>query len=235
MRYQAILFDLDGTLLPMDLTQFANGYFGLLAQRLAPYGVPADKIVPAVWAGTGAMMHNDGSRTNEDVFWRMFEAQTGLSKAQINDECLDFYTREFHAARALTGPNPLAKTAVALAHAKADRVALATNPLFPRCGQLTRISWLGLTAADFDLITSYEDFCRTKPDPAYFVEVCRRLQADPAACLMIGNDENEDMAAASAIGIAGYLVTDCVIKSPAHPWAGPRGSFADLVKMLETL
>ena len=27
MTYQAILFDLDGTLLPMDLDQFTEGYF----------------------------------------------------------------------------------------------------------------------------------------------------------------------------------------------------------------
>ena len=33
-----VLFDLDGTLLPMDLDAFIHTYFGLLAQKAAPYG-----------------------------------------------------------------------------------------------------------------------------------------------------------------------------------------------------
>ena len=34
---QAILFDLDGTLLPMDLDQFVERYFGLLARCFPEY------------------------------------------------------------------------------------------------------------------------------------------------------------------------------------------------------
>ena len=33
---KAILFDLDGTLLPMDQDTFIKAYFGLLAKKLAP-------------------------------------------------------------------------------------------------------------------------------------------------------------------------------------------------------
>ena len=36
MTYQAILFDLDGTLLPMDLDQFTEGYFHLFWPRRLP-------------------------------------------------------------------------------------------------------------------------------------------------------------------------------------------------------
>lgn len=32
------LFDLDGTLLPMDQDAFTRGYFNLLAKKLAPHG-----------------------------------------------------------------------------------------------------------------------------------------------------------------------------------------------------
>ena len=46
MTYQAILFDLDGTLLPMDLDQFTEGYFHLLAQTAAPYGYREETLVP---------------------------------------------------------------------------------------------------------------------------------------------------------------------------------------------
>ena len=37
-KLTTILFDLDGTLLPMDNDAFTRGYFKLLAARLAPLG-----------------------------------------------------------------------------------------------------------------------------------------------------------------------------------------------------
>ena len=40
-----ILFDLDGTLLPMDYDTFEKGYFDLLVKKLAPQGFSADETV----------------------------------------------------------------------------------------------------------------------------------------------------------------------------------------------
>lgn len=234
MRYQAILFDLDGTLLPMDVERFAKAYFHALATELAPFGIPAEALIQAIWGGTKAMMKNDGSQLNADVFWAFFTAQTGVDRKVIEPRCDQFYSTGFHMARAATSANPLAKEAVRLAREKADKVILATNPLFPMAGQATRLSWLGLSPEDFDLVTCYstDRFC--KPNPAYFTDVCRRLQLDPARCLMIGNDDREDMACAEAAGISdAYLITDCRIPNPDAPWTGPQGSFADMLDMLK--
>ena len=60
-----ILFDLDGTLLPMDQDKFANGYFSRLVKKLAPLGYEPQKTVDGIWAGTAAMVKNDGKTTNE--------------------------------------------------------------------------------------------------------------------------------------------------------------------------
>ena len=77
MKLTAILFDLDGTLLPMDNDAFTKGYFKLLAARLAPHGYDARQLVDAVWAGTAAMVANDGSQSNESAFWKKFSAIMG--------------------------------------------------------------------------------------------------------------------------------------------------------------
>ena len=53
---KAILFDLDGTLLPMDQDEFTKGYFKLLAAKLAPYGYEPKTLIDTVWAGTAAMV-----------------------------------------------------------------------------------------------------------------------------------------------------------------------------------
>jgi len=234
-QYKAILFDLDATLLPMDNDEFVKGYFQLLAKKLMPFGISKEKLIPAILDSIKAMVMNDGSRTNAQAFWQRFESMTGFSQAVIGDACIDFYSHEFDQAKVFTRENPLAAQAVYLAHQKADRVALATNPLFPMPGQITRMHWVGLTPADFDLVTSYESDCFCKPNPAYFISVCKRLGVSPADCLMIGNDEGEDMHAGTLAGLDCYLVTDDLIANEKHPWQGPRGTFADMLEMLKAL
>ena len=66
---KAILFDLDGTLLPMDENTFVQTYFSLLCKKFVPLGYPKEEFVNAIWAGTKAMIKNNGGKTNEQVFW----------------------------------------------------------------------------------------------------------------------------------------------------------------------
>ncbi len=235
MHYQAILFDLDGTLLPMALEDFVKAYFGALTRTLSPLGLKGEAILQPLWDATNAMIANPGGKCNADVFWEHFCAATGSERAVLEPVCDEFYATGFHAARAATGANPLAREAVRLAHEKADTVVLATNPLFPMAGQRTRLSWIGLAPEDFDLVTCYTSDRHCKPNPAYYADICQRLSLDPTRCLMIGNDDREDMACAASCGMDGYLVTDCRIPWGEQPWTGAMGTFADMVEMLRGL
>lgn len=233
---KAVLFDLDGTLLPMDQEAFTKGYFKELAKALCPLGIAADALISAVWRGTEAMVKNDGSMSNAERFWASFQESTGADEARVRAfrQASDaFYAGAFHQARRYAGENPLAAEAVRLASQGGRRVALATNPLFPMAGQRTRMSWIGLEEADFALVTSYESDRWCKPNPRYYTEVCARLGLPPEECLMIGNDEREDMAAATEAGLSCYLVEDCAIPWAAHPWQGARGSFRQMMEMLK--
>ena len=51
MKITTVLFDLDGTLLPMDQNAFIKAYFGGLARRLAPHGYDPQKLIDAIWQG----------------------------------------------------------------------------------------------------------------------------------------------------------------------------------------
>lgn len=234
-KYKAILFDMDGTLVPMDLHEFTKGYFVDLGRKLAPFNIDQKKLVDAIWTGTAAMVKNNGPKSNRDVFWDTFGPLTGTNSEEVDPCCLDFYSNEFKTAKRFTKDNPLAKEAVKIAHEKAEKVILATNPIFPMVGQETRLEWVGLTPADFDFVTSYENSVNCKPNPAYFASVCKQAGVEPCECLMIGNDEREDMYAASLLGIDCYLVTDTMISCPEHPWNGPCGTFAELIEMLRSL
>ena len=56
MKITTILFDLDGTLLPMDLDEFTRGYFKLLAAKMAPRGYEPRQLMGSIAAGIDAMV-----------------------------------------------------------------------------------------------------------------------------------------------------------------------------------
>lgn len=234
MTYDAILFDLDGTLLPMDNDEFTKAYMSLLAKYVAPLGYKKEELLPALWHGVVAMVKNDGSRRNLDAFWEVFANYLGNHVYDHIAEFDTFYRTEFHKAKALTGENVRAKEAVALAREKAGKVILATNPLFPTVGVETRMSWVGLKLSDFDLVTDYENSRYCKPNPAYYLEITEKMNLDPTKCLMIGNNAQEDVEASKAAGMSSYLIKDCLICEGELPDC-PQGSFADMLSYLKSL
>ena len=232
---KAVFFDLDGTLLPMDIEKFTKGYLYLLSSKLSLLGLSSDIIVGAVWAGVKDMYANDGSNTNKELFWKAFERFTGKSRAGFLEESDAFYDNEFRAAKQFTAENALAKKAVELAGKNGRKVVLATNPVFPKNAQEARLSWIGLSSGDFELVTDYESDSFTKPNPKYYLSICDRIGVAPEECLMVGNDVTEDMMGASEAGLSCFLVTDYIIKSDKFEWGGPSGDFKELLEYLETL
>ena len=211
MMIDTVLFDLDGTLLPMDQDAFVNAYMTLLAKKMAPHGYDAKHLVAAIWAGTHAMVENDGSTTNEEVFWADFCHIFG--EGARGDEPLfeEFYTADFAGARTACGFAAEAAEIVAMLKEKGVTVALATNPIFPRIATRQRIRWAGLEPEDFALVTTYENSCRCKPNADYYREVLEKLGKKPENCLMVGNDVGEDMLPARKVGMEVFLLTDCLI------------------------
>lgn len=229
---KAVLFDLDGTLLPMDQDKFVNYYFGLLCKKLAPYGYEPKALIRAVWGGTEAMVKNDGSCRNEEAFWRYFLGVYGPSAREHVRVFEDFYANEFQQARAVCGFAPEARETVELAKALGLRVILATNPLFPAVATESRIRWAGLSPEDFEFYTTYENSSTCKPNPAYYGEILQKRGLSPEECLMVGNDADEDTAAA-ALGLSVFLLTDCLIdRSGRGIGAFPHGDFARLAAYL---
>ncbi len=225
MSLRAILFDMDGTLVPMDQEQFTKGYFMELTAALSPFHVAPEELVAAVWNGTRAMVKNDGRKRNKEVFWEQFAAVAGEALPQFREATDRFYLNEFQRTRKFTAENPLAAEAVRLARKNGRKTVLATNPIFPFAAQKARMGWVGLRPEDFELVTAYETDSFCKPNPRYYLSICERIGVEPQDCLMIGNDENEDMHAAAEAGMRGYLVTDCRIADKAHPWMGEAAAF----------
>jgi len=235
MSKLAVLFDLDGTLLPMDYDLFIKYYFGALAQKMVPYGYEADSLIRAVWTGTKAMQLNNGDDTNENRFWVKFAEILGENVMVHKDTLDDFYRKDFIAAKQACGFSPKAKDAVRLVRERGMKCILATNPIFPAVATEARIEWAGLDSGDFDLITTYHNSRFCKPNPEYYREICEKLKLDPAECAMVGNDVIEDMAA-EELGMETFLLTDCILnKENRDITRYTHGSFEELIRWIENL
>jgi FMN phosphatase YigB (HAD superfamily) len=229
MKITTVLFDLDGTLLPMDQNTFAKTYFGGLAKHLAPLGYEPQKLIDTVWAGTAAMVKNDGSCTNEVAFWKLFSSVYGKEQAEREYPHFEvFYRDHFDQVAAVCGHTPSAKQIIKELKARGIRTVLATNPLFPSIATEKRMAWAGLAPSDFAYFTTYENSSFCKPNPAYYQEILAKIGCSAEECAMIGNDVGEDMIA-EKLGMKVFLLTDCIINKKNEDISKyPHGSFAEL-------
>lgn len=230
-----VFFDLDGTLLPMDQDAFTKDYFKRLAGKLAPLGYESERLVKSVWAGTAAMVKNNGERTNEEAFWQCFLGLYGEACRKDKPVFDEFYEKEFQGAKASCGFNPQAAQTVEAMKAMGLRLVLATNPIFPAVATESRIRWAGLEPEDFAWYTTYENIGYSKPNPAYYQHILTRLGAQAEDCLMVGNDVDEDMGAAQQAGLSVFLLTDCLINREGKditPY--PQGDFDALMGFVQS-
>lgn len=235
MKITDILFDLDGTLLPMDQEEFTKSYFNAIAAKTAPHGYEPMTLISTIWKGTAAMVKNDGSMSNEQAFWSSFAETYGdqsLKDIPIFDE---FYQSDFQQVRSVCGFQPLAAGLIHDLRERGFRLTLATNPIFPDIATRNRIHWAGLTPDDFVLYTTYENSRFCKPNPRYYMDILSKLGVQPQQCLMVGNDVAEDMIA-SDLGMQVFLLTDCLInKNNVDISAYPHGDFHALYNFLGAL
>ena len=124
---KAVLFDLDGTLLPMNDNEFTRTYFGLLCKTVAPLGYDSKKLVDTLWAGTSKMYRNDGSKTNEEVFWDCFAEIYGKDKLKDKLAFDRFYSNEFKLSNLTTASSNLINHAIPLLKLKIGMEALWTT------------------------------------------------------------------------------------------------------------
>lgn len=232
MKYKAILFDLDGTLLPMDLDVFKKNYFTMLVKSICSHGYDKSELMGAILGGIEAMLNNNGERTNEKAFFDVMYAVYGDKIYSDNVYFEDFYENEFDSLRSSVGFDPDAKEVVDRIKAAGYRLILATNPVFPVAATYKRIAWAGLDPSAFELITTYEDFHYSKPRVEYYKEILDKTGLLPCECLMVGNDTSDDLFA-KELGINVFLATrDLINERGIDISEFPNGSLRDLIRLL---
>ena len=235
MKIRAVFFDLDGTLLPMDQDIFIKAYLGGLVKVLAPKGYEPKAIAGALWKSTDAMVRNDGSKTNEEVFWDSFCAILGDGVRNEEPALNEFYKTDFQKIKEVCGFEPKSKELVDKIKDAGVRMVLATNPLFPAIATESRIRWAGLSPEDFAIYTAYENSRFCKPNLEYYRWLLSEVGISAEECLMVGNDVGDDMVA-EALGMKVFLLTDCLInKTDRTVDEFSHGGFEELKNYIEEL
>ena len=162
---QAVLFDLDDTLLGNNIDAFMQRYFDLLARYAQPV-MPREPFLRQLLASTKAtMMNTDTAVTNREVFWREFCRLSQRDRVELEPFFHHFYETDFHYLQPVTHCRPAARQLVQYCRDQGVTVVVATNPLFPRVAIEKRLEWAGVPVAEFSyaLVTTYENMHATKP------------------------------------------------------------------------
>ncbi len=233
--YKTILFDLDDTLLHNPLDRFMRAYLDQLAEYARP--LMADKY--AFWADlmrcTQQMVaNNDRSRTNREVFWSCFLAETSFDSADTEAFFDAFYRDHFPRLRAVTTTKPAAAPLVRKCMANGAEVVIATSPLFPLAAIRHRLAWADVPVDDFPfaLVTSYEIMHSSKPHSAYYEEILGMVGAAPDTAIMIGDEWENDIVPARAAGLDAFWIQEDGANPPDPAMLVGWGSLETLSALL---
>lgn len=231
---KAILFDLDGTLLPMDVDMFMKVYFYEMSKvfsEVCDIKTLSERIMKA----TEVMVRDTSDKTNKEVFT---EAYSAIVNEDIDVHWAlwdEYYENGYKNVKVSTKVSEAMIEAFKTIKEKGYKVILATNPLFPLYAIEQRIEWAGLDPNDFDYITSMEQNSYCKPQPKYYKQILEHNALLPEECMMVGNDVQEDMMAGK-LGLKTYLVEDCMLhRTDEEVITTYRGSMNDFLAFAKTL
>ena len=228
-----LLFDLDDTLLDTNLEAFIPAYFQALASHMSGR-VSADVMLRALIHGMGLMNDSeDPTRTLQEVFEADFYPKLGIPKEELLDVFENFYDEVFPKLAKHTTARPAAVPLIEWALSCGFRVAIATDPFFPRKATYHRIRWTGLDPEKLELISTFEHFHFSKTHSAYYAEMLGQLGWPDGPVLMVGNDVQRDLLPAHRLGLKTYWIDGESASSPGFEVG--RGKLADLRPWLESV
>lgn len=236
MKIKAILFDLDGTLLPMDQDKFIENYFKDLAEYMCKDGAyEPSQYTKAVWQGVKAMLLNNNEMSNEErYFWELGNIFGEESAKKAYPVYREFYATKYLEGKAFCSYTPRSKELIGYLKERNIRIALATNPVFPDIATNARMSWVDLKPEDFEIVTTCDNVGYSKPNPKYYLDIASKMGIDPCECLVVGNDVEDDMVAMD-VGMDVFLLTDCLLnKRNKDISIYPNGNFDDLIKYINS-
>lgn len=190
MKFKAVLFDLDGTLLHTvpDLAEATNQMLAKMGRQKLPestvaryVGKGAENLVHRSLTGDMSAKAADSLFAEGMKLWKAAYRECNGTKARLYDGVLP---------------------GLKLLSSAGLRLAVVTNK--PEQFSVPLLERTGLRDF-FSIIVGGDTYERKKPDPMPVLNTCERLGVTPGEALFIGDSLN-DAAAARAAGVACWLL-----------------------------
>ncbi len=231
-KFQAILFDLDGTLLDSNMENFLPHYFSRLARGWRISRPPKRSSLTS-WRRPSSCWRMTAARPTRGFSQRRFTRLPATPAPSWSRFFDDFYGRDLPGLQEYTQRKPEARTVVQLAFALGYKVAIATNPLFPATANRQRMAWAGVDDFPYDWVTTYENSRCCKPNLCYF-DADRRTPGRPGGSLSGGRRRGHGHGRRPRRVRHLPRAGRCHPLSPDTPKPTYRGSLADLANLFET-
>lgn len=229
-KIEAILFDLDGTLLDIDMNLFVPYYLTELAEDLFP-DIPPNEFVEKVMQAAYATMANNEDKLLLNVFSDVFTQMIDRPWEEIENLFRKFYLSKLKTLTRYTKQKPEAHQVMQQAFELGLDVVIATIPLFLREAVDVRLEWAGISEFPYTLVTTLENCYASKPNLKYYEAIFKKVGHPAESCLMVG-DEDMDMVA-GRLGCSTFLIQSRMTNLDATtPDPTYRGTLADLLKFL---
>ena len=228
-RFDAVVFDLFGTLVP--------------EYRRDEFYASVDAAARVLGADVGAFREawNHTAPARQAGAWMSMEAGLRalcrtLGVAEPEDRTLDMalapraemYARKFH-------PRPGAVETLRELKARAYPIALVSM-----CAPDTPALWRASPLAPYADVTIFSsETGLRKPDPEIFLAATDALAVPPERCLYCGDGAYRELTGAEAVGMTSYLIRDRdlppedALRPEAEEWHGP--SIDELRELLDVL
>ncbi len=237
MEYEALLFDLDGTLIDFYFQDFIKIYLGAASQFFLDLIPNPEIFYKELLLSTDVMENtdNDNTTTLED-FLLDFCPKFDVDCDKIQERFLQFYQTKYEVIKPLieTFEGALSLLQDIRSRYPSLKIVLATNPVFPYIAIKQRMKWGGIPEDLFNLITHAQNSTYCKYNDKYWFEISEKMDIDPKKSLVIGNDGNRDMRAKKC-GFRTFLLesnleNEEMITAETEP--DYRGSIEDLYELL---
>ncbi|MCE7740895.1 MAG: HAD family hydrolase [Candidatus Heimdallarchaeota archaeon] len=239
MTYEALLFDLDGTLIYFEPNLFIKTYLGAAAKFFIDLIPNPDSFYQELLNSTDVMENGDNETTTTlEDFLQDFCPKFDVECNKITERFLEFYQTGYNVIQPLISQMDGAKELLLnlKKHHPETKIILATNPVFPFVAVQKRMMWGDISEDFFDLITHAENSYYCKNNKYYWLNIAEDMGINPKNSLMIGNDAFRDLHA-KKYGYETFLIETAAeneetITEETEP--DFRGSLYDLNDLLTT-
>lgn len=182
-----IFLDYDGTLTKTEENQYTMYFFKKFFEY---HNIDFNKNIKLMLHTLEYVIKNDDiTISNYDKYLNKLGEDSDKSREYWEKQFNIYYNEGYDEIKTIINPNE--ELIELLKKNKNNKLIFASNPLIPEICVHKRINFINMKKEDYIYISTMENSTSTKPNPHYFKNILRVLNAQADECVMIGDSDND--------------------------------------------